>query len=35
MVRLGVSMLENDILPNHTSIDAMEKSRRGIPFRGG
>jgi hypothetical protein len=34
MVRLGVSTNEDDILPNRIDIDIMEKSRRGIPFRG-
>jgi hypothetical protein len=35
MVRLGVPMSEDDILPNHTNIDTMEKQNRVIPFRGG
>jgi hypothetical protein len=34
MVRLGVPMGEDDILPKCTDIDTM-KSNRGIPFRGG
>jgi hypothetical protein len=35
MVRLNVPMNEDDILPNQTNINIMEKSSRGIPFRGG
>jgi hypothetical protein len=35
MVRPGVPMNEDDILSNHINIDIMEKSRRGILFRGG
>ncbi len=35
MVRLGLPMGEDDIFPNHTNIDTMEKSDGGIPFRGG
>lgn len=35
MVRPGVPMNEDDILSNHINIDIMEKSRRGIIFRGG
>jgi hypothetical protein len=35
MVRLGVPMGEDDILPKCTDIDTMKKSNRGIPFRGG
>jgi hypothetical protein len=35
MVKLGFPMNEDDILPNHTDTDTMEKSSRGIPFRGG
>jgi hypothetical protein len=35
MVRPNVPMGEDDILPNRIDIDTMEKSSRGIPFRGG
>jgi hypothetical protein len=30
MVKLGVPMSEDDILPNCTNIDTMEKSSKGI-----
>jgi hypothetical protein len=35
MVRLGLLLAEDDILYNKTSIDSMQKSSTGIPFRGG
>jgi hypothetical protein len=35
MVRFGVPMIEDDIMPIHTDIDTMEESSRGIPFIGG
>jgi hypothetical protein len=35
MVRLGVVVGEDDILFNCTNIDTMEKSSKGIPFKGG
>jgi hypothetical protein len=35
MVRHGLPMSEDDIMPNHTNIDIMEKLNKGIPFRGG
>lgn len=35
MVRLGLSLMEDDILYNKTSIDSMQKFSIGIPFKGG
>jgi hypothetical protein len=35
MVRLGLPLVEDDILYNKTSIDSMQKSSIGIPFKGG
>ncbi len=35
MVRLGLSLAEDDILYNMTNIDSMHKSFIGIPFKGG
>jgi hypothetical protein len=35
MLRHGFPMSEDDILPNHTDTDTMEKSNIGLPFRGG
>jgi hypothetical protein len=34
MVRHGLPMSEDDIMPNHTDIDIVEKLSKGIPFRG-
>jgi hypothetical protein len=34
MVKPSVPMGEDDILPNRTNIDTMEKLSKGIPFRG-
>jgi hypothetical protein len=33
MVRLGLLLVEDDILYNKTTIDSMQKSSKGIPFR--
>jgi hypothetical protein len=35
MVRLGVPLNEDDIFPNRINTNTMEKSNRGIPFKGG
>jgi hypothetical protein len=35
MVRPGVPMSEDDILPNWTDTNTMEKLNKGIPFKGG
>jgi hypothetical protein len=35
MVRLRLSLVEDNILYNMTNIDSMEKSSIGIPFKGG
>jgi hypothetical protein len=35
MVRLGLLLVEDDILYNKTSIDSMQKFSIWIPFKGG
>jgi hypothetical protein len=35
MVRLGVSLNEDDILHNPTNVETMQKSNTRIPFKGG
>jgi hypothetical protein len=35
MVRFGVLMNADDILPNRTNTNTMEKLNKGIPFREG
>ncbi len=35
MVKPSVPMNEDEIMPNCTNIDVMEKLNKGIPFRGG
>jgi hypothetical protein len=35
MVKLGLLMSKDDILPNHIDIDIVEKSSIGIRFKGG
>jgi hypothetical protein len=35
MARYGVPMSEDEIMPNCTNIDTMEKLNKGIPFKGG
>ncbi len=35
MSRYGVPMSEDEIMPNCTNIDTMEKLNKGIPFKGG
>jgi hypothetical protein len=35
MLSTGVPMNEDDILPNRTNNDTMEKSNNGLPFKRG
>jgi hypothetical protein len=35
MVRLGLSLVEDNILYNRINIDSMQKSSKGIPLKGG
>jgi len=35
MVRLELSLVEDDILYNRINIDSMQKSSKGIPLKGG
>ncbi len=35
MVRVGVSLGEDDILYNRTNLETMEKSSTSVPFKGG
>jgi hypothetical protein len=35
MVRLGLSLVEDDILYNKININSIQKSSKGIPFRRG
>jgi hypothetical protein len=35
MARHGVPLGDDDIMQNHIDIETMEKSNKGMPFKGG